>query len=89
MKNCPRNIDRPFQFLGLDVEEVVFLLIWLGIVQVFTDILIGLGTTIALAVAIKKIKAGKPRGYLMHFLYKKLNLKIKGLPPLKQRWKVW
>ncbi|MEM4134428.1 MAG: type IV conjugative transfer system protein TraL [Candidatus Micrarchaeia archaeon] len=89
MKNCPRNIDKPFQVLGLDVEEVVFLLIWTGIIQVIFDVLIALATTIALIIVIKKIKAGKPRGYLMHFLYKKLNLKIKGLPPFKKTWRVW
>ena len=89
MKECPRNIDRPFTFWGLDTEEVVFLLIWMGIMQVLFDILVALSTTIVGAVAIKKIKEGKPRGYLMHYLYKKLNLKISGLPPYRRRWKIW
>ncbi|HRR95591.1 MAG TPA: type IV conjugative transfer system protein TraL [Candidatus Ratteibacteria bacterium] len=89
MKPCPRNIDRPFTLLGLEMEEIGFLFIWLGVLQAVSDILISLPTTIVLGVIIKKIKEGKPKGYLTHYLYKKFNLKIPGLVPLKKRWKIW
>jgi len=84
MKKCPRTIDKPLTFFGLEPEDVGILALLSGAVMLFSDTfyagLIFFGGWIVL----KVLKKGKPQGYVVHLLYSR-GVKIKGLidPPSK------
>jgi len=93
MKNCPRNIDKPITLLGLEVEELAVISIWIGAVQAVFNMFIAVITAIGGIVILKRLKKGKPPGYIQHLFYKS-GISYPGLlPPVKKvskysPWKV-
>ena len=84
MKKCPRTIDKPLLFFGIEPEDVGVLALASGGVILFSDTfyagLVFFGGWIFLRI----LKKGKPQGYVIHLLYSH-GVKIKGLidPPTK------
>lgn len=98
-----RHVDEPVKLLGLEVEDwAAFLLIFglgififplVGILGEGTSrvgaVLVAIGTTIAL----RRIKRGRPRGYLKYLVHKwglsrllPRKLRIKGALPAPLPW---
>ncbi|MBI2059262.1 MAG: type IV conjugative transfer system protein TraL [Nitrospirae bacterium] len=74
------NIDKPITVLGLEPEEWAVLPATMGLVNLLTgSAVLAIVLSLASVVAIKRIKKGKPPGYLVHFLYR-LGLPVKGWP---------
>lgn len=80
MRECPRSIDKPFLYLGLELEEIgaVFLVFFffLNLTYFFIAFVISIFTWIL----IFRVRKGKPEGALLHFLYKR-GIRFKGLLP--------
>jgi len=84
---CNRDIDKPILILGMEPEDIVFAIMLFGMCQFIFTISAGLALLICLifAFVLRKLKAGKPAGYLVHQLYK-FGLKTKGLLPPHMAW---
>ena len=67
---CARTLDRPITIMGLEPEEFVLIGIAAGVVMFLVDpvpaVLLGVG----LAVFLKRVKSGKPDGYLYYLVYR-------------------
>ena len=90
-KTCPRNIDKPLTLLGLEVTEVAIISIALGITQVFFGPLMIIILAVALIIVLKRVKRGKPDGYLQHLAHR-AGLRYPGILPSKKdgsRYAVW
>ncbi|MBI2891808.1 MAG: hypothetical protein HYY13_13625 [Nitrospirae bacterium] len=83
-----QNIDKPITVLGLEPEEWAVLPAAMGIVNlVLGSAVLAVIGGLAAVIAIKRLKRGKPPGYLVHFLYRK-GLPVKGWPkPQRGRWR--
>ena len=84
MKKCPRTLDKPLLFFGLEPEDVGVLALASGAVMLFFDTFYAGIIFFGGWIFLKVLKKGKPRGYIVHLLYSR-GLKIKGLidPPVK------
>jgi len=83
MRKCPKAIDRPFSILGLDIDEMCILIVIFYAILSISYLLIASVFVCFTWPFILRIKKGKPKGALIHFLYK-LGLPLEGLiPPVK------
>ena len=83
MRKCPKSIDKPFLFLGLEIEEMCILILVFYYITAFTYLFIGLMFLCFAWIFILRIKKGRPQGALIHFFYK-LGLPLEGLiKPIK------
>ena len=82
--SCPRTLDKPMLFFGLELEEVAVLTTVAGMGSlVFVPFIPGVISIIA-GVAMIRFKAGKPPGYLLHWFYAQ-GISFPGLiPPPKK-----
>ena len=88
MRKCPKTIDTPFLFVGLEIEEMCILILVFYYVSAISYLLAGLMLSAFAWAAILKIKKGKPRGALIHFLYK-LGMPLEGfIPSVKKKRKL-
>ena len=87
MRNCPKLIDRPISILGLEIDEICFLMpIFYFSLVVFNPMIAILGVIFGWVLFLR-IKKGKPQGAIIHFLYK-LGVPFKGLiKPVKKGYK--
>jgi len=69
-KSCPRCLDRPILFFGLEIEDMAAILSVACAVLVFVSPLVAVPVGIALFLAVRKLKEGKPSGHLFHLAYK-------------------
>lgn len=80
MRECPKSIDKPFLYLGLELEEIgaVFLVFFffLNITYFFVAFIFAILSWII----IFRVRKGKPEGALLHFLYKR-GIPFQGLLP--------
>ena len=76
----PRYIDDPEQFLWFDFDEVLIFMGSLGIGIIMELLIVSVIVGLAMAKALSKMKHGKPRGYLFHFLYWNGVISYNGLP---------
>ena len=79
---CNRDIDKPILILGMEPEDIVFAIMLFGACVFIFAISAGMAIFICLifVFVLRKLKAGKPAGYLVHQLYK-FGLNTKGLLP--------
>ena len=73
-----RLIDEPVRIVGLEGEDFAVLSMVFGFVMLFYTILAGLLSAVAAGFVLRKIKKGKPYGYIVHILYA-LGLPVPGL----------
>ncbi len=85
----PDYMDDPPSVLGLEVEELslgggVFFFFYIFLNMQF----VGIGLGILGVFLMKKFKATKPRGFLLHASYHDLGVPLKGFPvsPKIARW---
>ena len=70
-KRCYRHLDRPFVvFLGLGPMDLMLILGVGTVLILFANVILALIATLAVAVSIKRLKEGKPRGYLFYLAYR-------------------
>jgi hypothetical protein len=70
-RRCYRHLDRPFVvLLGLGPLDLFTILIGGGVLMAATNPIVGLVGGIFLGAGIKKLKEGKPRGYVFSLLYR-------------------
>jgi type IV secretory pathway TrbD component len=67
---CPRTLDRPILIFGLEPEDLVIVGLLGGGLLFVTDPLLAVGAGFSLWIALLKLKAGKPPGYLFTLAYK-------------------
>jgi type IV conjugative transfer system protein TraL len=78
MRKCSKSIDKPFLFLGLEIEEIGVLILVFYLIMAFSYLFAaGLASGIAWVVMLK-IKKNKPQGSLLHYFYK-LGMPLDGL----------
>jgi len=81
----PRRLDDPPKALWFDADEIIVFAVILfpGILmKSFLMFMVMLVVSLFVTYQYTKIKAGKLRGYLIHFLYWNFgSLKLKRLPP--------
>jgi hypothetical protein len=66
-----RHLDRPFVvFLGLGPGDLFLILVGGAVLMVATNPVVGLVGGILLAVSVRKLKEGKPRGYAFYLFYR-------------------
>ena len=84
MKKCPRTIDKPLLFFGLEPEDVGILALTSGGIMLFFGTFYAGVIFFGGWIFLRILKKGKPQGYITHLLYSH-GLKIKGLidPPVK------
>ena len=84
---CNRDIDKPILVLGMEPEDIVFTIMLFGACVFIFAISSGMAILICLifVFVLRKLKAGKPAGYLVHQLYK-FGFKTKGLLPPHRTW---
>ncbi len=83
-RNCPKTIDKPITILGMEMEDLAVLVIGIGIMQIVVGGPIALVLGLTAMIILKRIKRGRPRGYLLHLLYHKGMSYQKTLPPMKK-----
>jgi hypothetical protein len=69
-KSCPRVLDRPILFFGLEIEDLAAILSIACAILVLISPLLAVPVGIALFLAVRKLKEGKPSGYLFHLAYR-------------------
>jgi len=84
---CNRDIDKPILILGMEPEDIVFEMMLFGACMFVFAMSAGMAIFICLisVFILRKLKVGKPAGYLIHQLYK-YGLSIKGLLPPHRTW---
>ncbi len=90
-KVCPRNIDKPLTLLGLEITELAVISIAIGALQFMFGVLGILAVTVGMIIGLKRLKKGKPDGYLQHLAYRH-GLRFPGImPPVKDggRYSPW
>ena len=78
MRKCSKIIDKPFLFVGLEIEELGVLILVFYYLSAFTYLYISFMFLCFSWVLILRIKKGKPQGALIHFFYKH-GLPLEGL----------
>jgi len=68
-KRCFRTLDRPLEFFGLEVEDWGLLIIGSGAVIFVLGAIPAAVLALGGWFALRKIKSGKPAGYLFSLLY--------------------
>jgi hypothetical protein len=69
-KSCPRCLDRPIVFFGLEIEDLAAILSAACAIMVLVSPLLAVPVGMALFFAVRKLKQGKPPGYLFYLAYK-------------------
>jgi hypothetical protein len=84
MRKCPRTLDKPILFFGLEMEDVALLFLGVGIGGLIVGPLVPGIAGAAGWIILLKFKKDKPDGYLLHWLYGQ-GVGLKGLipPPTK------
>ncbi|MBU0478283.1 type IV conjugative transfer system protein TraL [bacterium] len=84
---CNRDIDKPMLILGMEPEDIAFAIMLLGVCMFVLAMSAGMAIFVCVifVFVLRKLKAGKPAGYLVHQLYK-YGLKTKGLLPPHRAW---
>ena len=80
MRECPKSIDKPFLYLGLELEEIGVVFIVFFFLLNVTYIFVAFFLTIFTWILFYKIRKGKPEGALLHFMYKS-GIPLQGLLP--------
>jgi len=71
VRRCYRHLDRPFVvFLGLGPIDLFAILAGGAVLMILTNPVIGLLGGIALGMAVRHFKEGKPKGYVFYLLYR-------------------
>ncbi len=79
-RKCPRTLDTPILFFGLEAEDVALLALVMGIGSLLMGPCIP-GISGALGwIILLRFKRDKPAGYVLHWLYAK-GLDLPGLIP--------
>ena len=84
---CNRDIDKPVLILGMEPEDIVFVMMLFGACVFILAVSAGVAIFVCVIFVfiLRKLKAGKPAGYLVHQLYK-FGVKTKGLLPPHRTW---
>jgi len=67
---CARTLDRPIVIFGLEPEDLVGVGLAAIALMFATDGLIGVGAGLASWIALVRLKAGRPPGYLFYLAYR-------------------
>ena len=84
---CNRDIDKPVLILGMEPGDIVFVMMLFGacVFILATSAGVAILVCVIFIFVLRKLKAGKPAGYLVHQLYK-FGVKTKGLLPPHRTW---
>jgi hypothetical protein len=69
-KSCPRTLDRPIVIFGLEPEDLVMVGLISGLILFAIDAIPAVLTGAALWVALSRVKAGRPPGYVYELFYR-------------------
>ena len=79
-RRCYRSLDKPITIWGLEPEELFVLVLGAGAVMLLVDPVPGAILGLVLAFGLRRIKRGKPPGYLFELVYRTGALRL--LPSL-------
>ncbi len=89
MKQCFRSLGKPIVILGLEIEELATILVFIGALSVIFNIIFALSCGIIAGIILKKSKKGRPPGFLKHFLYYHMGISSKGILPSPKKVKAY
>ncbi len=69
-KRCYRALDKPLEFFGLEVEDWAILILGSGALMLLIGPVIACAFGLAGWFALRRLKSGRPPGYLFYLLYK-------------------
>jgi hypothetical protein len=68
-RTCPRTLDRPVTFFGLEVEDLLALLALAGLLLFAVGAVAAIAAAGAAWLGLTRLKRGKPPGHLTALLY--------------------
>lgn len=88
VRKCPRTLDKPILLFGLELEDVAFVALGVGIGSLLVGPMVpGAFGAVAWAVLLRA-KSNKPSGYLLHWLYMN-GYQLPGLIPSPKKVKYY
>lgn len=85
--DCPTELDTPILVMGYEVEDLMLgatVMVFCNFV--FSSFFPVFAVTMALMWSIKRIKKGRPSGFIIHLAHQKDLLHIPGVLPVKRVW---
>jgi hypothetical protein len=67
---CYRTLDRPITVFGLEIEDLVLVIVAGGALLFAAGPFLGIGAALALFAAMHRLKAGRPPAYVYERLYR-------------------
>ncbi|MBI4245000.1 MAG: hypothetical protein HY606_12995 [Planctomycetes bacterium] len=69
-KPCYRCIDKPISICGLEIDDLIVVLLVSGLIYFFCSGIAAVASGIVNFIALRKLKEGRPRGYLFFIVYR-------------------
>jgi hypothetical protein len=66
-----RTLDRPLMFFGLEIEDIFAIFIVSSVIMFAISPLLAAGFAVACGFFMRRLKEGKPSGYVFYLMYKK------------------
>ena len=85
---CPRTLDKPILLFGLELEDVAFVALVVGIGSLLIGPMIPGPAGVSMWVMLLRVKSDKPEGYLLHLLYMN-GYQLPGLIPSPKKVKYY
>lgn len=71
----PKSLDQPIRILVFDKEDGIVALFFIFLLSAFMDnMLVVLMVALTAMIIVNRLKANKPKGYIIHMFYKYVNL---------------
>lgn len=76
-RTVPKSLDQPLKLLIFDKEDGIVALFFIFLLSVFFDnMLIVLFISVSAMLVVNRLKANKPKGYIIHIFYKYVNFSL-------------
>ncbi len=73
----PKSLDQPLKLFIFDKEDGIVVLFFIFVLSVFLDnMLVVLFLSVSAMMVVNRLKANKPKGYIIHIFYKYINFSL-------------
>ena len=84
---CYRTLDRPITVFGLEIEDLLLVILLAGFALFAAGPFVGIGLALGLLALLRRFKAGRPPGYVFERLYRRgFTFAVPHLAPLLPRF---